>query len=370
MIDKQLFRIVLTGGPCAGKTTAMSNITDRLRSLGFNVFVVPEVATMLILGGISLLDADPSVVMMKQAAMLETQLSLEKTFVKMASMSDRSTVILYDRGTMDSSAFVQPHLWQAILDSHGWTTVGLRDKHYDAVIHLVTAAIGAPEAYTLENNAARSETPELAAEIDSRIKEAWIGHPHLRVIDNSTDFAEKIRRVTAAICNVVGVPEPLERERKFLVTHVDLRHATKIVTVDIEQTYLKSEADVARVRKRGQDRSFTYTYTVKREIQPGKNVEREKMITSKDYLSYLEEADQDRVMIRKKRTCFLWKNSYYELDVFIEPFNGVCLLELESDEDNSPCEIPPWIKIDREVTDDPAYSNANIAKKVQNVQST
>lgn len=38
-------KIVLTGGPCAGKTTALSKLEQHLLELGYFVFIVPETAT-------------------------------------------------------------------------------------------------------------------------------------------------------------------------------------------------------------------------------------------------------------------------------------------------------------------------------------
>jgi nucleoside-triphosphatase THEP1 len=46
-----IFRIVMTGGPCAGKTTALATITDKLTTLGFKVLIVPEAATLMMKGG-------------------------------------------------------------------------------------------------------------------------------------------------------------------------------------------------------------------------------------------------------------------------------------------------------------------------------
>lgn len=46
-----LYRVVLTGGPCGGKTTALSEIKARLDALGFLVLCVPEAATLLFSGG-------------------------------------------------------------------------------------------------------------------------------------------------------------------------------------------------------------------------------------------------------------------------------------------------------------------------------
>ena len=44
-------RIVLTGGPCAGKTTALVRVTEYFSNLGYKVFTVPEVPTMITQSG-------------------------------------------------------------------------------------------------------------------------------------------------------------------------------------------------------------------------------------------------------------------------------------------------------------------------------
>jgi hypothetical protein len=38
---------------------------------------------------------------------------------------------------------MKPASWQALLDEHNWNQIHLRDKRYDAIFHLVTAADGA-----------------------------------------------------------------------------------------------------------------------------------------------------------------------------------------------------------------------------------
>lgn len=44
-------RICLTGGPCAGKTTALATLSLHLKQLGYRVLLVPEAATILMQGG-------------------------------------------------------------------------------------------------------------------------------------------------------------------------------------------------------------------------------------------------------------------------------------------------------------------------------
>lgn len=46
--------------------------------------------------------------------------------------------------------------------------LSLRDGRYDGILHLVTAACGAEEHYSLENNEARSEPVEMAKDVRER----------------------------------------------------------------------------------------------------------------------------------------------------------------------------------------------------------
>ena len=46
-------KIVITGGPCAGKSTALSKIQTEFTQMGYTVLIVAEAATELIMGGIT-----------------------------------------------------------------------------------------------------------------------------------------------------------------------------------------------------------------------------------------------------------------------------------------------------------------------------
>ena len=52
-ITNKITKFVLTGGPCAGKTTAMAQIIEHFSGLGFQVFAIPEVPTMFSSAGIN-----------------------------------------------------------------------------------------------------------------------------------------------------------------------------------------------------------------------------------------------------------------------------------------------------------------------------
>ena len=195
---KEIHKIVITGGPCAGKSTALTWIQDEYTKKGYKVIFVPESATELILAGISstALKSDLEF----QTALLKNQLAKEKLFEEVArKMANINKVLIVcDRGAMDGKAYIKKQEYEQMLKYLGLNEVELRDS-YDAVFHLVTTAIGAKEYYTLENNKARYESIEEAINSDRRTLQAWTGHPHLRVIDNSTDFQGKMHKLIKEI---------------------------------------------------------------------------------------------------------------------------------------------------------------------------
>ncbi|MBU1091358.1 ATP-binding protein, partial [Patescibacteria group bacterium] len=83
-MEKVAKEIVLTGGPCSGKTTAINYIAEKLRDKGFRVFVVQEFATMLILAGVGNLnkleERDPERYLKVEEQMLLMHLETRKRF--------------------------------------------------------------------------------------------------------------------------------------------------------------------------------------------------------------------------------------------------------------------------------------------------
>lgn len=241
-----------------------------------------------------------------------------------------------------------------------------RDE-YDAVFHLVTAAKGKEEVYTLANNAARTETIEQAREKDDQIIAAWTGHPHLRIIDNSTDFEEKLERLLKEIASFLGEPEPFEIERKFLIYYPnikELENKPNCTKVDITQTYLKSEDGVERrVRARGIDGDYSYYLTEKKKVTGIKRIETERKLSQDEYLRLLMEADNRLHTIHKERYCLSENNQYFEIDVYPE-WDNQAIMEIELSSEDEEIKTPDSIKIIKEVTDDDTYKNYSMAKEM------
>lgn len=362
-----IYRIVLTGAPAAGKTTALNYLYDKLSALGFRVYKVPEVARIVLGAGLSHLDFSDDFPL--QNALLLGQLNLEITFNNLASAfhsqlpddKDAKIILLFDRGRMDVKAFTSPHTWQTILHDQRLSEVDLRDAPYDGIIHMVTAAIGAEAAYV--NDDVRKETPAMARELDQKIQDAWTGHPHMTIIGNKDDGLEgKMKRTLSAVLRLVGHPVPIETERKYLVRKVDYSRAggIKFETVDIWQAYLK---EGKRIRRRGQDGRYVYTLTEKKPY--GKNnlqrMEIERQLSIREFNTFKEYRDFDLLPIQKTRKCFVWEGQYFELDEFQGDHQGLILLEVELGAVDQVVILPPWIEFVAEVTENKNYANRTLA---------
>lgn len=358
----KITKIVITGGPCAGKTTAFSWIEKAFTRLGYSVIFIPETATELIPAGISPLTLETNKAF--QEKLLKLQLAKEKIFEEAAyNLKNDKVLIVCDRGTMDSKAFINRIEFLQVLKELCTNEVELRDN-YDAIFHLVTAAKGAKEFYTLENNKARSETIDEAIIQDDKLIEAWSGHPRFRIIDNSTNFEFKMKKLIKEITNLLGEPEPLEIERKYLIEYPDIKWLESnknCKKIDIIQTYLTSQNNSERrIRQRGINGNYIYYETIKKTINDLKRVELERRLTKEEYLNLLMEIDINKKQIKKTRYCLIYKNKYLEIDIF--PFwNDKAILEVELNDENEKVEIPKQLKLIKEVTNDPKYKNYNLA---------
>lgn len=357
-------KIVITGGPCAGKSTALSWVQNAFTQMGYTVLFVPETATELITGGVAPWTCGTNGEYQK--CQLRLQLDKEKVFEQAArSMDAKKVLIVCDRGALDNKAYMDNIEFAQVLDYLETNEIALRDN-YDAVFHLVTAAKGAIEFYTTANNSARTETVDEAAALDDKLISAWTGHPHLRVIDNSSHFEDKMKRLIAEITSFLGEPEPLEIERKFLIEYPDIKWLSSIPNcrrIEIIQTYLKSDTDEeVRLRQRGCDGHYVYYQTTKRGISDIKRVEMERRLSESEYIRLLMNADTTRRQIRKDRYCLTYENQYFEIDVY--PFwNDKAIAEIELSDENAAIKFPKRIKVIKEVTGDDAYKNASLAKQ-------
>ena len=363
---KEIIKIVLTGGPCGGKTSALPFLKEELEKLGETVLIMSECATKLMNDGKT---PENIGAFEFHSLLFETQLKNENSLIKKAETLDKKrAVLIFDRGLLDNRAYVSSDYFNLYSGKFNLNEDKIRNR-YDAVFHLVTAADGAPGYYNADNNSVRCESIEKAKELDINLLALYTGTAHLRIIDNSTDFQSKLNRLLAEVKGFLGIPEPLEIERKFLIEMPDLIMLNSMKTcrrIPITQAYLNTpDEGKFRIRKRGEGDDAVYIKTVKHKINDLIRIEIESNISENEYFDYLLDKKYVQGIISKDRYCISWKSTYYELDVY--PFwDDRATLEIELLNENQSYELPGFVTLIREVSFEKEYRNKALAVKYIN----
>lgn len=167
----------------------------------------------------------------------------------------------------------------------------------------------------------------------------------------------------------------IERERKFLVKFPTSWEALSELfdnLVDIKritQTYLKPENDepAPRVRQTLEgltgDTHKVFHFNQKKPLETGAHQEIEREISEKKYQEYLKNPYPSKGSVEKSRFVFKFQDQIFELDVFKGPLKGLAIMEIELEEKDQPVELPPFLQVIREVTDDKKMNNFNLADK-------
>lgn len=209
-------RIVLTGGPGGGKTTAADLFR---REIGERVVIVPEAGTMVFAGGFPR-SSEKQAIIAAQRAIYHVQRNLED--VQSALFPGR--ILLCDRGTVDGGAY-----WPG--DAAGFfeefeTTLEDELGRYDAVIFFESAAVG---GMSIEGgNPVRNESLKEAVALDERLKKLWSQHPRFILIPHNPSFFKKITFALAALDSIVAGWKPghqISRSKKRVKTQLSMRAA-------------------------------------------------------------------------------------------------------------------------------------------------
>jgi predicted ATPase len=178
-------RVVLTGGPGAGKTAVLELVRQQFCQ---HVEVLPESASMLMGGGFRRGETIAG-----KAAMQRAIFHVQRELENFAEAEGDEAITICDRGTIDGFAY-----WPGPGDF--WAAVGANRleelARYDAVLHLRSPP--AVNGYNRQNPL-RTETAEEAAIIDQRIAEAWDGHPRRFIIESTVDFLSKAQTAIALL---------------------------------------------------------------------------------------------------------------------------------------------------------------------------
>jgi predicted ATPase len=197
-LNKNIYRVVLTGGPGGGKSTLIRELQRNPAWKG-RLAVLPEAISLM--GGVGISPSEQRF----QRVMVSLQMALEKSLAQALGGSEKS-VILCHRGSLDPLAYWLDRGWtQEDFFVFTRTTFEEHYRHYHAVIHLVTAADGATEYYLRWPDAHRPETIEDAIRIDRLLHQVWCEHPNYTRIDNQgRDWAAKSHAAQALLSGLLN----------------------------------------------------------------------------------------------------------------------------------------------------------------------
>jgi predicted ATPase len=173
-----ILRVVLTGGPGGGKDTLIEELLRGPQWRG-RISALPEAIALTGRLGISVDEK------LFQRTMTRLQMAMEDGLANAFTLGE-NRLVLCNRGSLDPLAYWLDRGWAE--HEYFEYTGTVRAQHYQryqAVIHLVTSASGAPEAYINQPSAPRKESPQDAVRLDRLLEQVWGEHPHYQRIDNS-----------------------------------------------------------------------------------------------------------------------------------------------------------------------------------------
>jgi predicted ATPase len=360
-MDKKILNIVITGGPCGGKTTALGELANLLRSYGYTVYICSETATELISGGIKPYGDNKLELADFQELLLDAQIYKEKIRREAARRCPNDKVaILYDRGILDNRAYIDYETFGSFLVPRGMTESGILSS-YDMVIHLVTAAIGREECYTTDNNVARTETVEEAREMDYKTMKTWMNHPNQRIISNDTLFDEKIEKVKNCIRAYLGEKEVIKRERYLLdintINLQEFKNKYDVIEEHIEE-FVDSYDDVHDVMYSKSTISGSNFYLrTSNEYDPKYPATVSKPIRGRDYDE--AEAKMKGAKLHKIRYNFIDNHERFRLDYYYVGDNCFTILERDVSQIRRKS-LPAFVKNAVNITNNRDYNDDSI----------
>src|SRR5579872_1102515 len=197
-------KVVLTGGPCAGKTSCLRAISTEFAG---QVLTLPETATLLLGSGLpppghDHIHCPPGEwLSLFQGAILSIQREMEAAFERLARHC-RARLLVRDRGVLDGAAY-WPGGRDAFLRHFGHDLAECFAR-YQAVLHLPSLAEVDPERYGRSGNRIRFEPLEEARQRERAVRAAWDGHPGWKVIAEARDLDATVAQVLGHVRDLLG----------------------------------------------------------------------------------------------------------------------------------------------------------------------
>ena len=134
-------------------------------------------------------------------------------------------------------------------------------------------------------------------ELDKKLINAWVGHPHFSIIDNREQgFQKKIDRCLDTVLKFIGLPTPTSFHKKFLLIakpgeyDINLPKGVKKEFFQLEDTFLIATGEQTEnfIRKTGKNDSFNYSHEI-RFHQKNERIVKKRQISAREYIELLEQ---------------------------------------------------------------------------------
>lgn len=200
-------KIVVTGGPQAGKSTMIDLAFKTAKKEKRNIFVLHETATQIISGGVEFHKNHYTF----QRAILNLQIANEREVERaicgmIGADAAESAILLLDRGAIDGKAYLKENEWMNLCRE-----VGVEEKElllrYDGVIYLESVTKIDENGFSNESNPVRYETAAEAKVIDDNTYRVWLPHENLKVVKAKVNFDEKKENFFAVLENMIKQKE-------------------------------------------------------------------------------------------------------------------------------------------------------------------
>lgn len=194
-----VFRLLITGGPCAGKSIALPSLKRHFERNGYTVICVPEAASSLIAAGLS-----PKTIpnTLFQSLQLDVQIKNEEDALQQAEASlcqtGRPVLIFFDRGVLDGEAFSRCDEFRKAAENHGINDRKALER-YEAVFHMESLACIEGALYSTMNNPNRITSRTEARQSDFALRQLYGSHSDWNLIGGAVDQEEKTEHLIRAI---------------------------------------------------------------------------------------------------------------------------------------------------------------------------
>lgn len=350
--DKQITKIVITGGILSGKSTCCHEIKKHFEKKGYKVVIVPSMESILEKNGF----ADFN----NYQELLKSRLEFEKTFNNLIQAIDANKIlVLYDGASLDIRSMCTKREFTNICNTLSISIEEIRNS-YDAVFHLKSIAKWDNALFNKLNDINTIDS-SLAIALDDKIIDTWIAHANYRMIDCCISIEDKAKKLIHEIAKFLNEDERFYIEKKYLIHIPDTSYLDKLggcSKVKMTLTYLNGSSEQCDIKLLLRDEDGKKFY---KKIIKGNNKKSTISLSAEEYIDELDNKMLDRNPIIKYRYSFIYHSVYYKIDIFED--KDFSILEVDLLSSHETIHFPSFIEVIKDVSDDPNYKNYNISKK-------